>query len=206
MKLPPILLGNGDGVAIFRVEKYQLATKHENRTMDDRGIGGACNGTDGDLGGTPRLHLSRLRQAVRGLGGDVLSEWKSEWWKLAAGYAVGHQELGAGLARHPLVSKSYGSDGKAIEYLTCELFAARNDPVWKEKILKSLEVEPWVKNEIVEYSLSLEDTTVDEALRRRADRLRKNEIAGADKMMALYEIATVDSHRRSLKRAALPVR
>jgi len=131
---------------------------------------------------------------------------ESEWWKLAAGYAVGHQGQGSALARHPLVTKSFGDDGKAIEYLTCNLLAARKNPVWNEKILKALNAEPWLKDEIVEYAISLEDNAVNEALRRRADRLRKNQIAGADRMMALYEIETVESHQRSLKMAALPVR
>lgn len=137
---------------------------------------------------------------------EIDGSWKSEWWKLATGYAVGHQESGSALARHPLVSRSYGSDGKAIEYLTYNLFGAWKDPVWKEKILKALDVESWVNDERIEYALSLEDKAVNEALRRRADRLRKNEIAGTDKVMALYEIETVESHQRSMKLAALPVR
>ena len=137
---------------------------------------------------------------------EIDGEWKSGWWKLATGYAVGHQEHGSALARHPLVAKSYGSDGKAIEALTWNLFAARKDPVWKDKILKALIVEPWVNEERIEYALALDDEAVNEALRRRADRLRKNEIPGANNMMALYEIETVESHHRSQKMAALPIR
>ena len=70
---------------------------------------------------------------------------------------------------------------------------------------------PFVDSVLMSYNnnedaLSLEDNAVNEALRRRADRLRKSEIAGADRMMALYEIQTVESHQRSVKMAALPVR
>ena len=153
--------------------------------------------------------LGELAKASARLGtkpSEIDGKWHSEWWKLAVGYAVGNQEQGSALARHPLVSKSYRSDGKAIEYLTCNLFAAKKDPIWKEKILKALNVEPWLTDETIKYALSLEDKAVNEALRRRADRLRKDEIAGADKIMALYEIETAESHQRALKMAALPVR
>ena len=156
-----------------------------------------------------RYALGELAKASAELGTkapETDGEWKSEWWKVAVGYAIGHHELGAALAVHPLVAKSYGIDGNAIEYLTFNLFAARKDPVWKEKVLKALDVESWVNDERIEYVLALEDTGVNEALRRRAARLRNNEIAGADRVMALYEIETVESHTRSLKMSALKVR
>lgn len=136
----------------------------------------------------------------------VEGNWKGAWWKLATGYAVGNQELGPKLAAHPLVSGSFEGDGKAFENLTYELFGARKDPIWKEKILKVLDTAPWLPDEPTDYALSLEDKSVNEALQRRVARLRKKEIPESHEILSFYEIQRTESHERGRKMDALPIR
>jgi hypothetical protein len=132
--------------------------------------------------------------------------WKSDWWKLAAQYAAGTPGVGPALANDPLVSESFGSDGKAFENLTYQLFAARRDPVWKTKIINVLRAAPWLPDEPIEYAQSLRDKEVDAAVDERVNRLRNTEVSDGEKMMSLYEIKHVEERVRNEKMAALLVR
>lgn len=150
--------------------------------------------------------VTLAEQSAKAAGVGIDGKWKCDWWKLVAEYATGKPGVGPALANDPLVSESFGGDGKAFEKLAYQLFAVRKDPVWKEKIVNVLQSATWLPDEPLEYAQSLGDRQVDAALVNRMARLRHRKAEGVEGDMSLYEIGHIEERTRKARMAALPVR